>query len=341
MRITRFNPETSNRIREARLIALDNILKKATELRVNFLLIAGDLFDDLEVDRTTARRAFMMLEGAPLPVYVLPGNHDPLVAGGVWDRPPWDKLTGTGLHLFRECKPLQVEPGLVLLPCPVFRRTSLNDPTGWMAECTPSDSDIRIGIAHGSLRVRDDLPADDHLIARHAVSDHRLDYLALGHWHSRRSYPDREGVERITYPGVHEPMRFPGSFDSRTGWIPPYGGSGRQEFVDSGKGEVIHVRIRAKRSAPEIEAVETNHLIWQEEKWELSSEEDLARLIQEVATRPDFDRRLLRLELTGTLNAEAMLRLDELREILTNRYFFGEIDDAQLHIQPTDRRSMR
>ncbi|HEV2945765.1 MAG TPA: hypothetical protein VGX70_00220 [Gemmataceae bacterium] len=148
-------------------------------------------------------------------------------------------------------------------------------------------------------------------------------------------------MERITYPGVHEPMRFPGSFDSRTGWIPPYGGSGRQEFVDSGKGEVIHVRIRAKRSAPEIEAVETNHLIWQEEKWELSSEEDLARLIQEVATRPDFDRRLLRLELTGTLNAEAMLRLDELREILTNRYFFGEIDDAQLHIQPTDRRSMR
>jgi DNA repair exonuclease SbcCD nuclease subunit len=98
MRITRFNPETSNRIREARLIALDNILKKATELRVNFLLIAGDLFDDLEVDRTTARRAFMMLEGAPLPVYVLPGNHDPLVAGGVWDRPPWDKLTGKKLE---------------------------------------------------------------------------------------------------------------------------------------------------------------------------------------------------------------------------------------------------
>jgi hypothetical protein len=130
-------------------------------------------------------------------------------------------------------------------------------------------------------------------------------------------------------------MRFPGSFDSRSGWI-PYGGAGRQEFVDSGKGEIALVRIRTKGSKPEIEPVETSHFIWQEEKWELSSEEDLARLIQEVATRPDFDRRLLRLELTGTLNADAMLRLDELREILTNRYFFGEFEDAHLHVQPTE-----
>src|SRR5439155_16859214 len=149
MRVTRFNPEISNRIREARFIALDNILKKATELRADFLLIAGDLFDDLEVDHVTARRAFMMLEGAPLPVYILPGNHDPLIPGGVWDRSPWNKPAGKSLNLLRERKALQVAPGLVLLPCPVFRKTSLNDPTAWMAESSVGDSEIRIGIAHG------------------------------------------------------------------------------------------------------------------------------------------------------------------------------------------------
>src|SRR5438132_6053965 len=181
MRVTRFNREISDRIREARFVALDNILKKATQLQADFLIIAGDLFDDLEVDKLTARRAFMMLEGAPIPVYVLPGNHDPLIPGGVWDRPPWDNLPDKGLHLFRERKPLEVAPGLLLLPCPVLRKTSLNDPTAWITECSASNSDIRIGVAHGSLKVRDDLPADDHLIARHAVNDYHLDYLALGH----------------------------------------------------------------------------------------------------------------------------------------------------------------
>jgi len=133
------------------------------------LLIAGDLFDDLEVDQLTARRAFEMLEAAPLPVYVLPGNHDPLIPGGVWDRHPWNKPAGNALCLLRERKALEVTPGLVLLPCPVFRKTSLDDPTAWLTDSPVGDSEIRIGIAHGSLKIRDDLPLDDHLIGRNAV----------------------------------------------------------------------------------------------------------------------------------------------------------------------------
>src|SRR5262245_50113030 len=53
MRVTRFNPEISDRIREARFVALDNILRKGIELQADFLIIAGDLFDDLEVDKLT------------------------------------------------------------------------------------------------------------------------------------------------------------------------------------------------------------------------------------------------------------------------------------------------
>src|ERR1700692_671079 len=87
MRTTRFDPATAGKIREARFTALDNILKKARELNVDFLLIAGALCADSPVDGQTARRSFDMLESSPMPVYVLPGNHDPLHAGGVWERP--------------------------------------------------------------------------------------------------------------------------------------------------------------------------------------------------------------------------------------------------------------
>src|SRR5262249_44356438 len=148
-------------------------------------------------------------EASPAPVFVLPGNHDPLLSGGVWDRPPWNR-PAQRIRLLRETQPVEAVPGVLLLPCPLFRKTSLNDPTAWIAQA-PANGGIRIGVAHGSLKVRENLPADDHLIARHASNDLGLDYLALGHWHSRRLFADPDGVDRTAYPGVHEPMRFQGS----------------------------------------------------------------------------------------------------------------------------------
>jgi DNA repair exonuclease SbcCD nuclease subunit len=335
MRTTRFDPTTAQKVREARFAALDNILKRARELKVDFLLIAGDLFDDSAVDTRTAQRAFNMLEAQSesMPVFVLPGNHDPLLAGGVWDRPPWNQLPSKQLSLLDQAAPVDFG-GSKLYPCPVLRKTSMDDPTNWIAGQPGTAGRVRIGVAHGSLKIRDDLPPDDHLISRHAASELQLDYLALGHWHSRRLYADPSGVERTAYPGVHEPMRFQGSSDSHTGWI-PYGGAGREEFLDSGKGEVLHVRIRAAGEPPAIQPIDVGHYHWHEEKRELTSKEDLERLIQDVATREACDRCLLRLRVSGLLNAENMLRLAELREILAGRYLLGEMDETSLHIQPT------
>jgi DNA repair exonuclease SbcCD nuclease subunit len=210
----------------------------------------------------------------------------------------------------------------------------MTDPTAWIATAPVDESKIRIGIAHGSLKTRDDLPLDDHLISRHAADELRLDYLALGHWHGRRLFPDKEGVHRTAYPGVHEPMRFQGSAEGLNGWI-PYGGAGRQEFLDTGTGEVLHVRIAAPKAVPNITPIQVGHFSWQEESRELASQAELEQLINDIATRLDRERRLLRLKLTGVLDAASMLRLDELREILSNRYCLGELDETGLHVQPT------
>ena len=277
----------------------------------------------------------MLDEGAPVPVYVLSGNHDPLLPGGVWDRPPWNRAECRRVRLLREPRPVEVGPGVVLFPCPVFRKTSTNDPTTWIAGHPPNGEAVRIGVAHGSLRVRDDLPADDHLIARTAAQHLQSHYLALGHWHVRKLFPDAQGITRTAYPGVPEPMRFQGSSEIRTGWV-AYGRDGnRAEFLDDGTGEVLHVRIAGPCAAPEITPFEVGNLIWQEECRELVSEDDLSRLIGEVATRPAPERRLLRLKLAGVLDAAAMLRLEELRQILVGRYLLGELDETDLHVQPT------
>jgi DNA repair exonuclease SbcCD nuclease subunit len=335
LRITRFDPRSVQRIREARFQALDNLLQAARANAVDFLLIAGDLFDDHAVDGEVARRAFLMLDAAPAPVYVLPGNHDPLLPGAVWDRPPWNQAPTRRVHLLRKAEPLAA-PGVVLFPCPVLRKTSLSDPTAWIAHAPPTANAIRIGIAHGSLKVRDDLPADDHLIARDAARRLQLDYLALGHWHSRQLFAEADGAVRTAYPGVHEPMRFQGSTESRTGWVPYTGGATRSEFLDAGRGEVLRVRIDRPGAAPEVTPIEVGHLFWQEECRTVASDDDLSRLIAEVATRPLTERRLLRLKLTGVLDAGTMLRVRELRQVLEGRYFFGELDETELHVRPTE-----
>src|SRR5258708_5235784 len=93
LRITRFDESACNRIGEARFHAIENLRKTAIEHRVHFVLIAGDLFDDHTVSHTLSERAFTLFEGKamPCPVYVIPGNHDPLTPGGVWDREPWKR----------------------------------------------------------------------------------------------------------------------------------------------------------------------------------------------------------------------------------------------------------
>lgn len=332
LRITRFNAGVAKKVREARFQALEKIREAAKEQGADFVLIAGDLFDDHAVDGDIAKRAFDLLASFPAPVYVLSGNHDPLLPGAVWDRPPWNKANLRGLCVLRETKAVEAVPGVVLFPCPVFRKNSTADPTAWIATTPYDGGPIRIGVAHGSLKVRDDLPVDDHLIARHAADHLKLDYLALGHWHSRQHFRGPDGIERTAYPGVHEPLRFPGSSESRTGWV-PYSAS--QPVLDSGRGEILHVRIDGPGAAPLLRAIEVGHLIWQDEKWDVTSADALSRLIDEVAVRPLAERRLLRLRLEGVLQAETMLRLHQLQAVL-DRYLFAELDESGLHLQPTE-----
>jgi hypothetical protein len=67
----------------------------------------------------------------------------------------------------------------------------------------------------------------------------------------------------------------------------------------------------------------------------LSSAAELSRLIDQVAVQPLAERCLLRLQLEGILDAEAMILLQQLREV-ADRYVFAELDESGLHMQPTE-----
>jgi DNA repair exonuclease SbcCD nuclease subunit len=339
LRVTRFGGEVNGKVQEARLKALETLVAAGSD--VDCMLIAGDLFDDNQVDAATSRRALEILESAGRPVYVIHGNHDPLTADSVFNRPPWSSATGN-VHVLRTPEPTPID-GAVLFPCPLFAKNSFDDPTRWIPPRPRGDNAIRIGLAHGSLKAEDRLAADDHLIERHAASVKGLDYLALGHWHHPSRHVDRAGVVRTVYPGVHEPMRFSQCPEFSIGWVAYSNAAGLDLFNDDGKGRALIVTIERAGAPPIIEEIETGQLHWSDESYTLRDESDLATLIEQLSHRPNQENQLLRLHLSGALPASAMVRLDELDQTLAGsqggvlgRFRWAELDAANLHAEPTD-----
>ncbi len=273
--------------REARLQTLEAIVDLARQEEVDFLLICGDLFEDNYTSDVLLFKTLRLLQSvAPLPVYILPGNHDPYSSGSVYRQSTFRDDTGN-VRVLAEPAPVRLPGEVVLYPCPVTQRTSPLDPTSVIPP-RESSSDVRVGIAHGSLQIESKYQDDDHPISLDAAEVRGLDYLALGHWHSRLVV---EG-HRLAYPGTPEPTAF-GETDS---------------------GNVLLVSLPGAGQPPQIETRQVGKLTWvdREEQVNEPFDEAFRRLRTDLERLPDHRRTLLRLTLQGALQAESLARLSEL-----------------------------
>jgi len=329
-RVTRFDEPVASKLREARFQALDNAIRVAEDWQADFILIAGDLFDDNGVSLTDAQRAFSMLAGRSMPVYILPGNHDPYCAGSVWQRRPWAQTEGTSIHLLSVPEPVVLDNGVALLPCPVTRKRSAYDPTAWIGSAKTASGCILVGLAHGSVMDRQPLPEDDHPIPPDAPLARGLDYLALGHWHEHKPFRT-DGAIRMAYPGTSEQMGFvSGGLD--VGWRAyspdPMGG----EFIGGSKGSALLVALGERGAPPVVEQVDIGHYAWLEESANVT-DESFGDFFSAMARRGDKERHLLRLTLSGVLSVENMVAIEGFRNMLS-RYLYCELNTDDLHIRP-------
>ncbi len=76
--------EAQPRYRQARIDAIRTMARIATEERCDFVLVCGDVFESNQIDKRTLHRALEALDTMPCPVFLLPGNHDPLDAGTIY-----------------------------------------------------------------------------------------------------------------------------------------------------------------------------------------------------------------------------------------------------------------
>jgi DNA repair exonuclease SbcCD nuclease subunit len=206
----------------------------------------------------------------------------------------------------------------------------MEDPTAWIERYPrdPEERRIRIGLAHGSLKVMP-LPEDDHLIRRDAADHYGLDYLALGHWHKRSFHRSADGAERTAYSGTHEPMRFASTEEiGATGWSSFSSDGDAERFCDDGKGTALLVSIEGPGAPPQVQPIEIGNLTWTAEQKNLTGQ-SLGELIRDYSHRPIPERTILRLALSGVVDPRGFGRINELRQIVLNRYHAGSNLDAE------------
>ncbi len=297
------------RVRAARLESAKAVIHAAKEHRADFILLAGDNFEHNGVDRVLVQQVADILQGFDGPSYVLPGNHDPLEPGSVWEHPAWERAPN--IHILREPLPVEI-PGGTLYPCPAKAKHSRADPTAWIAS-TGGDG-IRIGAAHGTVEgIQHEEP--DYPIPRDAASRLGLDYLALGHWHSTAFYPGADGTTRMTYSGTHETTKF-GERDS---------------------GNVLLVEILSQKAVPTLTSLQTGKLRWEKLPEESIREAgDLGRLRAKIEAMEGGTETLLDLTLAGLLAAQERSELVRIRELLEARFLYHRLDDSRLLPIPTD-----
>ncbi len=94
-------------VRDERLEAARRVIEAATSHRADFIIVAGDTFEDNAVDRVSVQKVADILGSFSGPVYIISGNHDPLVPGSVWNHPAWP--SHSNLHLLIRAEPLLVQ----------------------------------------------------------------------------------------------------------------------------------------------------------------------------------------------------------------------------------------
>lgn len=295
-------------VREERLAAGRRVVHKAREAGADFLLLAGDTFEDNGVERVLIQRVADLLGSFGGPVYVLPGNHDPLAPGSVWEHPAW--RSWPQINVLREEAPVPV-PGGVLYPCPVRERDSGQDPTAWISAADASA--IRIGVAHGTV-AGVAVEEAGYPIPREAAARAGLDYLALGHWHSMSIFPSKDGLPRMAYAGSPESTRF-GERDS---------------------GNVLLVEISAPGAPPALKPLRTGRLVWMVLEEQLREAGDLARVRRQIEAVPDPGSTLLEVRCNGLLATADRPELARLEELLAARFLMGRLEASRLRPSPAD-----
>lgn len=287
------NDDARIRYQQARLDVVARIGEVARSRGAAFVVVAGDVFESNLLDRSVLLRTFEALRSIPVPVVLVPGNHDPLDATAIHDDPAFLRGCPDHVTVARSDSPVEVVPGVEVVAVPWRSKRPTTDLVAAALETlTPAEEGRRrVLVAHGAVTsLNPDRTAaatiDEEAVAA-ALADGRIHFAVVGDRHSTT-----EILPRFWYPGTPEV-------------------TDRQE---TDPGNVLVVALEEGR----VEPVRVGSWRFTVLEQELSSDTDIDTLVDRLRALPGKERTALWLVLRGTLSVveEARLR-NELEDLGT------------------------
>lgn len=282
---------------DSRLKAVARLGELAAEHGAAFIVVAGDVFEHNSLSDRVTGRALEALRALPVPVYLLPGNHDPLVADSIFRRT--DGVDG--VHVVADSEPIEVADGVELVGAPWRSKHPTGDLVRAMLEPLAPTEKIRVGLAHGQVEAFGGEPAPgliDLANVETKLSDGTLDYLALGDTHSTASLGDSGAV---WFSGSPETTDYHERVGDETG--------GEH---DSGNSLVVTVeKTGAGQAHVEVEKAAVGEWTFDALHEELYSQEDVDAFLAKLDAYPDKTRTCIKYALAGSLSLTATRALQE------------------------------
>lgn len=197
--------EASARFGQARIDAIPALGRLAEEQGAAFIVVAGDVFESNQLSRETLGRSLEALKRLPVPVFLLPGNHDPLDGASIFGTAEFRDAPDHVL-VIRDTAAIEVPgcPGVEVVGNPWRSKRPVSDLCADLAATLePARNVTRIAVCHGQVDTLSPDKGKPDLVnlaaAESAIREDRFHYLALGDRHSLTAVGE---TGRIHYSGA-------------------------------------------------------------------------------------------------------------------------------------------
>jgi DNA repair exonuclease SbcCD nuclease subunit len=282
--------EAQPRYSAARRDAVAGLGALVAETGAEFVVVAGDVFEDNHLDPRVISQSLEAMRRIAVPVYLMPGNHDPLDASSVYTSALFTRECPDNVTVLSRSGVHEVRPGLEMIAAPWRSKKPTTDLVAEALANVNADGTTRIMVAHGGVDILDPDPNRHGAIRlaalEQAVAAGAVHYVALGDKHSRMEVG---GTGRIWYSGSPEVT----NYDD----IEP--DSGHVLIVDIDDDQTVTVTPRRVGTWRFLSL-----------RRPVDDTRDIADLDVNLDLLPDKDRTVVRLALTGTLTVTERAALD-------------------------------
>jgi DNA repair exonuclease SbcCD nuclease subunit len=279
-----------------------------------FVVVAGDVFDANQLSPKVISQSLAAMGRIEVPVYLLPGNHDPLDPSSVYTSKQFLAERPDNVVVLDRAGVFDVGPGVQIVAAPWRSKHPTTDLAADVLAELPSDGTARILLAHGAVDVldpdRDNIAAIRMAAVTAALERSAVHYAALGDKHSRTEVGDSG---RVWYSGSPEVT----DYDHKE--------------ADSGHVLLVDMDLDDPAYPVTVETPTVGTWCFLTIAADLNNGSDIAALDARLDALPGKDRTVVQLALKGTVTVTEQADLDLCIEKYSR--LFAGMDNWERHTE--------